>query len=132
MGGDGAAKGPSMNFSPAWSTVSGTAQEAKQSFRSTMNPPPGQNWGMVPPGTQPAASRLVYILLAIFLGTLGIHNFVIGLTGRGVTQLAITLVSIVLLPCTFGISTLGVLATFIWSLVDIVTIKNDSRGVTLN
>jgi TM2 domain-containing membrane protein YozV len=97
-----------------------------------MNPPPGQNFGMVAPGTPPACSRLVYIVLAIFLGTLGIHNFVAGLTGRGWTQLIITIASVILTPCTFGISALGVAAMFVWSLIDIVTIKTDARGITMN
>ena len=32
-------------------------------------------------------SRLAYILLAILLGTLGIHNFFAGYTGKGIAQL---------------------------------------------
>jgi TM2 domain-containing membrane protein YozV len=121
-----------MNFSPAWNDVTGAAAGARDQFRSTMNPPPGQNFGMVAPGTPPACSRLVYIVLAIFLGTLGIHNFVAGLTGRGWTQLIITIASVILLPCTFGISVLGVFATFVWSIIDIVTIKTDARGIAMN
>lgn len=47
-------------------------------------------------------SKLVAGLLAIFLGGLGIHNFYLGYTGKGVAQL--------LLSCT-GIST-------IWALIE--------------
>lgn len=121
-----------MNFSPAWNDVTGAAAGARDQFRATMNPPPGQNFGMVAPGTPPACSRLVYIVLAIFLGWLGIHNFVAGLTGRGWTQLIISIVGILLAPCTFGISTLAVVATVVWSIIDIVTIKTDARGITMN
>lgn len=121
-----------MNFSPAWNDVTGAAAGARDQFRATMNPPPGQNFGMVAPGTPPACSRLVYIVLAIFLGWLGIHNFVAGLTGRGWTQLIISIAGIVLAPCTFGISTLAVFATFVWSIIDIVTIKTDARGIAMN
>lgn len=123
----------SMNFSPAWNDVTGAAAGARDQFRATMNPPPGQNFGMVAPGTPPACSRLVYIVLAIFLGWLGIHNFVAGLTGRGWTQLIISIVGIVLGFCTFGVTTvIAILITFVWSLIDIVTIKSDARGIAMN
>jgi TM2 domain-containing membrane protein YozV len=128
----GGAARAARNFSPAWNDVTNAASGARDQFRATMNPPPGQNFGMVAPGTPPACSRLVYIVLAIFLGTLGIHNFVAGLTGRGWTQLIITIASVILTPCTFGISALGVAAMFVWSLIDIVTIKTDARGITMN
>lgn len=74
----------------------------------------------------------MYIVLAIFLGIFGVHNFVIGLTGRGATQLALTLLGIVLSFCTFGTSAILVFAAFVWSIVDIVTIKTDAKGVVLN
>ncbi|MCK5848757.1 MAG: TM2 domain-containing protein [Caldisericia bacterium] len=66
--------------------------------------------------------RLIYILLAIFIGTLGIHNFYAGYNKTGLTQLLIT----VLLGWVFG---LGVLITFIWVIVDIISVTQDSDGV---
>jgi TM2 domain-containing membrane protein YozV len=38
-----------------------------------------------------STSRVTFVLLALFLGGLGIHNFVAGYTVRGVIQLAITI-----------------------------------------
>ena len=38
-----------------------------------------------------AKQRIVYILLALLLGGLGIHNFYAGHTGRAVAQLLITI-----------------------------------------
>lgn len=64
-------------------------------------------------------SRLAYILLAIFLGTLGIHNFFAGYTGKGIAQLLLTLIS-------FGF--LGPIV-FIWNLVEICTVTKDAHGV---
>lgn len=64
-------------------------------------------------------SRLAYILLGLFLGMLGIHNFYAGFTGRGIAQLLISLLS-----C--GLLAVGV---FIWNIVEIVTQKTDSMGV---
>ncbi|HEV3439346.1 MAG TPA: TM2 domain-containing protein, partial [Gemmata sp.] len=45
-------------------------------------------------------SRLAYILLGVFLGTWGVHNFYAGRTGPGAAQLIITLISIPLM-CVF-------------------------------
>ncbi len=115
---------PSMNYSPEWCAVKNAGASAAGAWSSTMSPP-------IPSG-MPAASRLVYIVLAIFLGVFGVHNFVIGLTGRGAAQLALGGIGIVFLPCTAGLSFILVLAAFIWSIIDIVTITADSKGVQLN
>lgn len=64
-------------------------------------------------------SRVVYIVLAIFLGELGVHNFYAGYAGRGVAQLLITILSFGLL---FWIS-------WIWALVELCVMTNDGRGV---
>lgn len=64
-------------------------------------------------------SRVAYIVLAIFLGELGIHNFYAGYVGRGVAQLLITILSFGLL---FWIS-------WIWALVELCVMTNDGRGV---
>lgn len=64
-------------------------------------------------------SRVAYIVLAIFLGELGIHNFYAGYAWRGVAQLLITILSFGLL---FWIS-------WIWALVELCVMTNDGRGV---
>lgn len=64
-------------------------------------------------------SRVAYIVLAIFLGELGIHNFYAGYAGRGVAQLLITILSFGFL---FWIS-------WIWALVELCVMTNDGRGV---
>ena len=64
-------------------------------------------------------SRVAYVVLAVFLGELGIHNFYAGYTGRGVAQLLITILSFGLL---FWIS-------WIWALVELCVTTNDGRGV---
>lgn len=63
-------------------------------------------------------SRFIYILLAIFLGSLGIHNFYAGRMGSAVAQLLISLLS-----C-------GILSpiTWIWAIIDIITVKTDGEG----
>ena len=42
--------------------------------------------------SRPRKSRLAAGLLAIFLGTLGVHNFYLGYTNRGLAQLLLTIV----------------------------------------
>ena len=66
-------------------------------------------------------SRLAYILLGIFLGSFGIHNFYAGYTNKAVIQLLITLVSCTTLSW----------VSFIWAIVDIVTVTTDANGVRM-
>ena len=72
-------------------------------------------------------SKIAAGLLAIFLGSLGIHNFYLGYTGRAVAQLLITL-------CTCGF---GAIASGIWALVEGIqiltgSVKVDAKGIPLS
>ena len=62
-------------------------------------------------------SRVTYILLGLFLGALGVHNFYAGRTGIAVAQLLI---------CFTGI---GAFITGIWALIDIIVVTADGKGV---
>lgn len=73
-------------------------------------------------------NRIVVGLLALFLGTLGIHNFYLGHTSKGLTQLLVSTVG-GLVSC--GIATLAVQ---IWVLVEAIqiftgTISTDANGI---
>lgn len=101
-------------------------------------------------------SRLVALLLGIFLGTLGIHNFYLGKVGKGVVQALLTVVGSLL--CGFGlfgimmlefltgpatgqamalflIGSLFVSAISIWALVEWILIAcgkaTDKNGLTV-
>ncbi len=75
----------------------------------------------VPPVPPVPKSRLAYILLALFLGGFGIHNFYAGYTGKGVAQLVLTLLGFVV-----GVTFLVVL---VWVLIEICTVTKDAQGV---
>ena len=70
----------------------------------------------------PSKSKVAFVLLGVFLGSLGIHNFYIGRTKQGVIQLLITILSAGMLS----------LASWIWAIVDICTVNADANGVPLS
>ena len=66
-------------------------------------------------------SRVAYILLGLFLGGLGIHNFYAGRPNRALGQLLTTLLA--------GWLIIPLFAVFIWCIVDICAITTDGDGV---
>lgn len=71
------------------------------------------------PGSPTQKSRSAYIVLAVLLGSFGVHNFYAARTGPGVIQLLISLLSV------FTLS----IVTWIWAVVEAATIKVDGRNV---
>lgn len=69
-------------------------------------------------------SRGVYIVLGLFLGCLGIHNFYAGYNGKAVAQLLITLF--------LGWLVIGIFITAIWALIDIISVKTDASGAPMS
>ena len=65
-------------------------------------------------------SRTAYVLLGIFLGYLGIHNFYAGYTGRGIAQLLLCI-------CT-GWMVFPLVILFVWTLMEVITITQDANG----
>jgi predicted Zn finger-like uncharacterized protein len=80
-------------------------------------------------GYAPARSRLVYILLALFLGSWGVHNFYAGRTGAGVAQLLITVISFGLMCVIVGFVTIFI--PMLWAIIEIVVVTRDGNGVPL-
>lgn len=72
---------------------------------------------------QPKVTRGVYIVLALFLGGLGIHNFVAGRIGPGLGQLFTMLFLWWLI---FPIFIVG-----FWILIEIITVDRDGNGVRM-
>ena len=67
-----------------------------------------------------AKSRGIFIILGLFLGCLGLHNFYAGYHGRGAAQLIIT--------CLLGVFVIGLVITVLWSLVEIISVSIDANG----
>ena len=67
----------------------------------------------------PPKSRVTFVLLGIFLGALGVHNFYAGYIRKAVFQLFLTL-----LTCFYGS-----IVSWIWAVVEVCIVKQDSEGV---
>ena len=67
-------------------------------------------------------SRTTYIVLGIFLGAFGVHNFYSGYVGRAVGQLCLTVLTV---------GYLG-LVSWVWALVEVCIVENDSTGLTFS
>ena len=72
----------------------------------------------------PPKSRIVYIILAVFLGSLGVHNFYAGRVGAGIGQLLITLL--------IGWLVLPLLIVWLWVFIEICAVTRDGSGVPFN
>lgn len=70
---------------------------------------------------QSAKSRALYVLLALFLGGLGVHNFYAGHTKKAVFQL----LTFVILGIPFVIP---ILLVWAWSIYDAITVRTDGLG----
>lgn len=75
-------------------------------------------------------SRLAYVMLGLFLGWLGIHNFYIGKAGKGVGQIILMIFGFLLTSIGIGVVLLIILT--IWILVDICSVSQDAEGRTLS
>jgi TM2 domain-containing membrane protein YozV len=67
-------------------------------------------------------SRTTYIVLGIFLGAFGVHNFYAGYTGRAVGQLCLTVLTL---------GRLGIVS-WIWAIIEICIVEKDSTGLNFS
>lgn len=124
-GGDGAGAGAAQPGYPGYPSYDGQpvypGYTPQPGYPGGYTPQPGYPGYGAQPGYPPFAgqvgytpypgfpaspkSRIAGALLAFFLGGLGIHNFYLGKKNRGIAQLSITLVSIVLFIV--GLSLIG-------------------------
>lgn len=107
------------------------ADYQSQNQQPMYNPPQYQpQAGMEPPPGYIQKSRVAAGILAILLGTYGVHSFYLGNTSRGLMQLLISLVGSFI---TCGVSAIVVM---IWGILDGIKlldgrINTDANGVFL-
>lgn len=68
--------------------------------------------------------RAIYILLAFFFGTFGLHNFYAGYYKNGIIQLLTTLFLFWLV--------IPIIIIYVWIFIEIFTVKTDAIGVPMN
>ena len=69
--------------------------------------------------------RVIYVLLGIFMGGFGAHNFYAGEIGKGIAKIVLITVGMILFPffAVFG----GFVG--IWTIVEVCTVDKDANGV---
>ncbi|MCL2356764.1 MAG: TM2 domain-containing protein [Defluviitaleaceae bacterium] len=114
-----------------WGIVEGVLILAKKDFRdgngmllkNDLNPSlPPEHEGVV--GEK---SRLACGLIGIFLGGLGIHNFMLGYTAKGITQLVFFIICAI--TVWFGVGLIPLLLMIGWSLADGIIILTNKRYI---
>ena len=84
---------------------------------------------MTDAGTGVQKSRTAYVLLAIFLGGWGIHNFYAGHTTRAAVQLVIWFISLMLSFSVIGF--FGWFVLWVWAIIEACTVTTDGSGQRL-
>lgn len=112
-GGASPGYGPPMNAAPPYGQTAASPY-ANRPYQPAVSPYPHLGAYGVPPKQKVAA-----LLLAVFLGGLGIHRFYLGHSGSGSAMLVLWLLGF----CTFGVTWIIV---GIWALVDIILIATGS------
>lgn len=77
-------------------------------------------------------SRLAYIILAIFLGGLGVHNFYAGRIMRAVAQLITNFCLFLISLITLGFCSFLYVGLLLWIIIDICTVSSDNKGIPFN
>jgi TM2 domain-containing membrane protein YozV len=91
----------------------------------------------VPPPTTVviSKSRGVYIILGILFGGMGFHNFYSGHNLRGAIKFGVFILAFGLDASTrfyTGFSLVALVIFAIWSLIEIITVKNDAAGNSMS
>jgi hypothetical protein len=94
----------------------GTPAAYPLGYGAFQQPYPSYTYGDIRP-----KSRVTFVLLAVFLGSFGVHNFYTGYTKKAAIQLCLSI-----LTCFWATP-----ITWIWAIVEACTITADDDGVPL-
>ena len=90
--------------------------------RSAVPPAPAEPQSVPTSGTRPRR-RLVYALLGVFLGFIGLHNFYARNWLTGLLQLLLSLATYLL--------GFGIIVPWLWALVEAVLVRKDGNGIEM-
>lgn len=90
--------------------------------RSEASPQPVASESRPAPATRPR-QRLVYALLGVFLGFLGLHNYYARHWLTGLLQLLLSIATYLL--------GFGIIAPWLWALVEAVIVRKDGNGMDM-
>jgi TM2 domain-containing membrane protein YozV len=88
-----------------------------------------------PPTATVRRSRAVYIILGLVFGGLGFHNFYSGHKAAGAIKVGVFLIAFALDAVTgfyTGFFFLALLVFYLWSLVEVITVKSDADGTPMS
>jgi TM2 domain-containing membrane protein YozV len=74
-------------------------------------------------GEAPPRHRLVFALLAVFMGFLGVHNLYARQWLTGMLQLLLTVAT--------WLMGFGIIASWVWAMVEAVAVRKDAHGVNM-
>ena len=86
---------------------------------------------IAPPTVTITKSRGVYIILGLLFGVMGFHNFYSGHNLRGAIKIGLFLIAFALDASTrfySGFSLVALVIFALWSLIEVITVKNDASG----
>lgn len=111
-----------QNPQNAWNSQPFGAAPQQHPQMQPMQPGYAQPYGMMGPGVGQMSdkSKIAAALLAFFLGTLGVHNFYLGYTGRAITQLSLTIVGWITSLLLIGI--FFIIGVSIWAFIEFILI----------
>lgn len=72
----------------------------------------------------PRCNRTAFVVLAVLLGALGVHNFVAGYAKKGIAQLLISLLG--------SLVVVGPLVSWFWAIFDAFTVRTDANGIAFD
>jgi TM2 domain-containing membrane protein YozV len=98
------------------------AQIAATAPNPSQQTPASYTYAAMPVYGRSHKSRTTYIVLGIFLGAFGVHNFYAGYTGRAVGQLCLTVLTL---------GYLGIVS-WIWAIIEICIVEKDSTGLSFS
>lgn len=116
---NGATRCPSCGAAVELNDQAGRAARQMSEQTRSVNHPSVNSFSIDPYLYVEKKSRIIYVVLAIVFGELGVHNFYAGYIGRGVAQLLITILSFGLL---FWFS-------WLWAIIEICIVRRDGRSI---